>query len=62
MGMRRPKRWSRDSPGEDHGDAGCPLAANGAAQWSRYPPAVVGMDPHWSSFVKDCTPWGGPAL
>jgi len=30
---------------EDHGEAGCPLAALGGPQWSRYLPAARGKDP-----------------
>lgn len=33
------------SQGEDHGEIGCPPAAHGGPQWSKYPPAALG-GPH----------------
>jgi len=39
--------WKRHSPAahrEDHSEAGCPPAAHGGPQWSRYPPAARGRD------------------
>jgi len=47
-GRRHSRHQRRDSPaahGEDHGEAGCPPAAHGGPQWSRYPPAACGRDP-----------------
>jgi len=47
-GRRCSRHQSRDSPaahGEEHGEAGCALAARGGPQWSRSPPVARGRDP-----------------
>ena len=56
------QRFSPAARDEDHGEVGCPPAAHGGPQWSRYPPAAHG-GPHtraWGHALKEATAPGEP--
>jgi len=62
-GRRCSKRFPC-SPGEDHGEAGCPPAAHGGPRWSRSPPAARGSNPtpKQADAWRKLWPHGEPAL